>query len=602
MGKNEKTKDTEGKRYKTLAKLDQNLWTYGSPIIIEQGILESDTISNKNLLTLEFTNIYQQEIKDVYLTIFVSDAEGNEDQIDHGYRALHQKFMSKKGSAKITIYNKEARDFKIRIEQINFEDGRVWTKENARLESAGKIEDLEKFATDKLEEYQDTYEQGLSQLESDRPDTISDGIKELKKVSWYMDADEILEEANRKFEAARMNEERKRQRADNRVEREKLVKKRFKVTVVAVVALFVLAIISVIAFFIPNSQFNAADKLIEAKKYEQAAEKFKGLRPFIFRDARGKEAQCYYNIGLAKLDKNDEKNAKVYFGKGYEVAPNSDYGKMSGAFLDYYAGVDALAKRDIETAYKKFKASSSAAVDIALTLKATSGLAEILLAKKDFKNAWDAIGNVYAKEDAKKSGQYSDLYGKIGYAYAKHLIDTGKTEQGLKVYNQIAKYSKAENLNESIYRQAQQLAGHGQIDAAMTLLEKTKNYRKANILHEKLYDFDQKVKGWLGIWKHRAKIRGDKKTFKIIIKEKLFKGDMCLVIQDIGNKNLSFKTVISKKNGVSQITIGEYMIKFKLNRFGGQKHKYALKEPGVMTKTLKYGGDKIKQKFKKSGK
>ena len=52
-------------RYDKLLDLEVNLWTYGSPVLFESGTLEYDKISDKNRLTLKFTNIYKKDIRDV---------------------------------------------------------------------------------------------------------------------------------------------------------------------------------------------------------------------------------------------------------------------------------------------------------------------------------------------------------------------------------------------------------------------------------------------------------------------------------------------------------------------------------------------------------
>ena len=52
----EEKKNNEGlKRYEFIKEADKNLWTYGSPIIIESSVLEKDTVSKNNRLTLKKT-------------------------------------------------------------------------------------------------------------------------------------------------------------------------------------------------------------------------------------------------------------------------------------------------------------------------------------------------------------------------------------------------------------------------------------------------------------------------------------------------------------------------------------------------------------------
>ena len=111
--------------------------------------------------------------------------------------------------------------------------------------------------------------------------------------------------------------------------------------------------------------------------------------------------------------------------------------------------------------------------------------------------------------------------------------------------------------------------------------------------------FDRKVKTWLGLWKHHGKVKGKKKTYRIYIKEVLYKGDMCLSITDKNNKKLGFDTVISRKNRVTQIEVTPSHIHFKLKRYDDQKFTYNKKVPNKMTRIWKYGGEKFKSKYKR---
>ena len=212
--KDDAQKEVEEGRYSTLLELEKNLWTYGSPIIVGKGILEEDKVSHKNRLTLKFTNVFYETIRDVYLTVIAKDPEGNVSEIEHSYKALGQRYLSTKGVAKLAIDNKAANEFTVRLDRVVFENGRVWDKQDAVLESQGEIEDVEDFAEDNLKSYEDAYKAGLNYVQSDDAKHISEGITILEKIHWYKDADDRLSSAYKKFEAAKQNEDRKRNRED----------------------------------------------------------------------------------------------------------------------------------------------------------------------------------------------------------------------------------------------------------------------------------------------------------------------------------------------------------------------------------------------------
>jgi hypothetical protein len=168
----------EDKRYNVITELPKNLWTYGSPIIFESGVLERDNISKKNRLTLNFTNIYPSTIKNVDITVFASDEEGNTEQVEHQYVALGQKYLTSKGSAaKLHIKNETAKKFVIKVNSVEFEDGSYWSKEDAVYESTGDIENLETFAEAKAKDYEDNYVTGTEEVGKDDSLSIGNGIE-----------------------------------------------------------------------------------------------------------------------------------------------------------------------------------------------------------------------------------------------------------------------------------------------------------------------------------------------------------------------------------------------------------------------------------------
>lgn len=587
-------KEVDEGRYTTLQEFEKNLWTHGSPIIVEKGVLENDKVSNKNRVNLKFTNIFPEEIRDVYLAVIAKDPEGNVDEIEHSYKALGQKYLSTKGVAKLTIDNKDANDFKVRLDRVVFEDGRVWEKADAILEPEGDIEDIEEFAEEKLKEYEDAYKAALNYVQSDDSEHISEGITILEKIHWYKDADDRLNDAYKKFEAAKQNEDRKKSREDSIKKREVVVKKRFKIAMGVVFAIVILIVLSVVSFFIPNIQYGKAKKLLKEEKYVQAAKEFDDLNGFL--KSEDYEAECYYNIGVDYLKKGDEEKAKKNFQKAYDADSNSEYGEVANSFLDYYRGEEALKENKIDDAYNYFKKSADSASDINLANKASAGFAQVSFVKGNYKDAWDSIQNIYSKDP----NAYKQQYAKYGYEYAKYLIGKEKYKKGLEVYNKVAKLTNEPNLNESIYNKAKALAGKGNIAAACELLGKIgKAYPKAARLNDKMYKFDRKVKSWLGLWKHHGKVKGKKKTYRIYIKEVLYKGKMCLWIKDMNNKKLGFNTIISDKNRVTQIEVTPSHIHFKLKKYDDQKFTYNKKVPNKMVRIWKYGGEKFKSKYKR---
>ena len=103
-------------RYEDILTLENNQWTYGCPVLIEGGVLQYDTVSERNLLTINFMNICDAVLSEVDLTIYASDeAEENILEIEHQYLKLHLEPGAKFGNnVHLRIEDKEAKKFKLR--------------------------------------------------------------------------------------------------------------------------------------------------------------------------------------------------------------------------------------------------------------------------------------------------------------------------------------------------------------------------------------------------------------------------------------------------------------------------------------------------------
>lgn len=582
------------KRYEFISDIDKNLWTYGSPVIFERCILERDTVSNKNRLTLKFTNIYEDTIRDINVTVIAKDNDNNKQKISYSYKALGLKYLSSDGlDVKFKIENDNAVHFQVKVNSIIFENGYIWKKQDAVYESTGDIDDLAFFAKAKNKDYHDNYVSAVEAIAKEDTVNMANGIEILKRIEWYKDSDEILKNAQMKFHVIKKNEERQKKREHKKNSRKNAMKKRYIKITVFIGIILILAGLAALAFFIPNNKYTEAKNNLNKKEYTKAAKEFKELKGFL--KSKGYLAEAYYNLGLIELANDNEKNASDYFKKSHDADEDSQYGLMAGSFLDYYAGTEALSKLEYDKAMKLFKSSADAASDFNLINKAGAGMAQIYYLQKKYETAWNTIKNVYAKDKS-----YEKQYGEYGYGYAKYLVDNGKVTEGLGIYNSVSKLTQGENLNVSVYTQAVKLAEQGKISESMNLLNTIKkNYSKADKLYEKIYKFNNKVKYWVGLWKHKGIVKGKKVTYRIRISSVLYKGDMCLRIIDKNNKLLGFDTIISSKNRVTQIQVGTYQLHFKLKKFHDQKFTYTLKGGKKMIRELRYEGETYKSKYKK---
>lgn len=575
-----------------LKELEENLWTYGSPVIFQNGTVYRGSQENTVTLTLTFANIFQKTIKELNIKVFITDSEGKEVAVEQSFTSLGLEYLEAQSGVVFSDVESDAAQIVVTVNRVLFEDGTIWTKEEAVCESTGAIDELDVFAKAKNKDYEDNYIIAKEDIAKEDYINMSNGIDILKRISWYKDSEKILKDSEHKFHSLRDTEDRRKKIEDKKLHRRKSVRKKYIITAVITVLTVGILAAATVAFMIPNNKYKDAKKYLNNKKYEKAAKEFSSLKGFL----KSEEylAEAYYNLGLEALEK-DEESAKDYFTKSNKADKDSQHGSMAGAFLDYYEGVAYLNEKDYDKAMEVFKSSANAASDFNLINKASVGMAEIYYLKGDYSTAWNTIKNVFAKDQS-----YKNEYGTYGYAYAKSLIDGGKTAEGMELYNEIAQYTTAENLSESIYNQAVKLGESGKMTEAMELLKTIKKESKnANKLYNDMKRFNYKVRFWVGTWSHTGIVNGEKTTYRIYISTVLFKGEPCLRIKDQNNKTLGFDTVISNKNKVSQIVVGTYQLQFKLRKYSNQKFTYTLKGGKKMIRAQRYNKKTYTSKYKK---
>ncbi len=593
----------ETDKYQVQKRFDGAFFTYGSPIFFQECtfIKRGENGDRGNRVCLQFVNVdyKNRTIRNIRTSVRVYETakdkdEGNFVEVSHKYVSMNLKYLKGQGDeSKIHVKNDQVYSIEIKVDEVEFTDGTTWSSQEY-YDNIPAIEDVESFADDYRNNYQETYAKGVELIENDVPEDIEKGKKILEGILWYEDTEEIIETADKKHEAAVFARNRRAAREQRRIKREQALLKRKKIVKTVIVVAIVVALVAVFGFVIPNARYSKGYVYLRSKNYAKAVDIFSGMNGF--RKSEDYLAEAYYNLGLKAFDAKNTKKAKENFTNGVNSSSSSEFGKMCQAYLDYYKGEDMFEQKKYDEAQKLFEKSADAATDYTLINKAGDGTAKVAFIKKEYEKAWKIIKNVYAKD--KKT--YADSYGTYGYAYAKSLLDSGKVKEGMAIYDKVAKLTKATNLNDGVYKQAVRQAEIGKMDEAINLLDTVrKNYQQAEDLYGKIVNFRDTTQFWLGTWKHTGKVNGEKKTYTITIGAVLYKGDMCLKIRDMNNKTLGFDTVISSKNRVTQIEVATYRIHFKLKKFHDQKFTYTLKGGKKMIRELRYGGDTFKTKYKK---
>lgn len=119
----------EKERYKKLYTLDAPLYTRGAPVIIEAGVLLSDTETGAVLAQLKYRSISDKPIKSMKVSLDLKDDIGRpiEEKLEYRYMDLsvnRDGFFGDRSA--ILISEKSCRAFSVMVDEVAFDDNTVW--------------------------------------------------------------------------------------------------------------------------------------------------------------------------------------------------------------------------------------------------------------------------------------------------------------------------------------------------------------------------------------------------------------------------------------------------------------------------------------------
>lgn len=135
-------------RYKKRYYLAHRLYASGAPVLIESGSLLYDASSNAALCQLVFRNIQDKPIKALRAVVQCLDSRGEplDKPVDHRYLELDLKREEETGrESAIVLPSADARAFTVRLSQVSFADGEVWTDEDVAWNALPEPPEPEEF-------------------------------------------------------------------------------------------------------------------------------------------------------------------------------------------------------------------------------------------------------------------------------------------------------------------------------------------------------------------------------------------------------------------------------------------------------------------------
>ncbi len=135
-------------RYKKRYYLTRRLYASGAPVLIESGTLLYDAQSNACLCQLVFRNIQDKPIKSLRAVVQCLDGrfELMDRAVDHRYQDLELNREDEIGrDSAIVLPTPDARSFTVRVAQVCFADGEVWTDEDVSWETLPEPPELAEY-------------------------------------------------------------------------------------------------------------------------------------------------------------------------------------------------------------------------------------------------------------------------------------------------------------------------------------------------------------------------------------------------------------------------------------------------------------------------
>ena len=281
-------------RYAKLFALPENLYSVGSPVVIEAGALLKDNQTGNVLAQLKLQNIGNQTIKAATVRIFPMDTAGEaiDETVTYQYLDLcaeRDAFFGQKVA--IPLPNAATRSISVEATEVIFSDNTKWTAKEEKwspLKKPTSIDDLHdselvrQFQLDYglnsnclLSEDRDLWICVCGAINHSTESRCHSCIQSLSQLKEF-NLDDLRKERDERLEVEKA-EEQKRYLA-----KEKVIRRNARVAKKVAIAFAAVAIACIIARFVAdfiqkNNAYQTAVSLMEQESYEEAIEAFTAL-------------------------------------------------------------------------------------------------------------------------------------------------------------------------------------------------------------------------------------------------------------------------------------------------------------------------------------
>lgn len=497
-------------RYSRLFMLPTNLYSEGSPVLIEAGALLRDNVTGSVLAQLKIKSLSSKVIKAMTVGIIPCDIAGRRlsNAVMHQYLDMNFERDSEFGQKNaIALPDPATRSFKVYVSEAVFGDNSIysapeceWTPLNVAQKPVGHTvlnSDPELF-----KQFRMTYDPQCTynyapKVECDlwfcSCQAINRGneavchncgqkylplesidIKALKTARDKRVAEERrqAEEAAAEAERQRREEEAKAKEAARlAAERRKKITKR--VSIIASAVLLVAFLVYATGWhLIPYIKYTNAVKAMEAQSYDEAYDAFIALGDFS--DSAMKARDTLYKKGTSLMDSGAYAEAAAEFERIPLYKDSNDkalYCRNQAAYLEAKALKDSGEYKkaaDIFTSLGDYSDSK------ALAKESNYLYADSLLESGDYKNAIKAFELV---------GDYKEATAKLPeakYLYADSLVGSSDLKDAYKLYKELGDYKdSAELYKKTCYQHGLNMLEKKMWGDAVDVFSKLDNYEES---------------------------------------------------------------------------------------------------------------------------
>ena len=585
-------------RYSRLFALPTNLYSEGSPVLIEAGALLRDNVTGGVLAQLKFFSFSSKVIKAMTVGIIPCDIAGRRlsDAVMHQYLDMNFGRDSEFGQKNaIALPNPATRSFKVYVSEAVFGDNSIysapeceWTPLNVAQAPVGHTvlnSDPELFKQFRMTyDQQCTYnyvpkkERDLWFCSCQAINRSSEAVchkcghKYLPLESIDIDAlkaarDKRVAEERRQAEEAAAEAERQRREEEARAreaarlaaERRKKITKRVSI-ITSAVLLVAFLVYATGWHLIPYIKYTNAVKAMEAHSYDEAYDAFIALGDFS--DSAMKARDTLYKKGTSLMDSGAYAEAAAEFERIPLYKDSNDkalYCRNQAAYLEAKALKDSGEYKkaaDIFTSLGDYSDSK------ALAKESNYLYADSLLNSGKYEEAYSAfcaLGafkkgvNVVYKDSTTKAQEAK-------YRYGLACFESGDYKNAVEAFELVGDYKEAPaKLLEAKYLYADNLVGNSDLIKASDLYRELGDYKDSAELYKKTYY---------------------QYGLNLLTKEKNYK-DAVIVFSSLGNyeesksklKEAKYGYVLAHKNNSDRLTY-KYLEELKDAKYKDSKEIY----------------------------